>query len=279
MSVNEATQPGELADPGVRPLLEASDLSKRFGGLDALDGVTLDVVEGEICGLIGPNGSGKSTLFNCVSGLLRPNAGRIVFDGVDITRARPAFVAHLGIGRSFQLARPLAGLTCEENLLPGLLYGSAALPLPAARTRAEELLEVVGLAVKADTVASDLTLWEQKALEVARSMSVGTRLLLLDEPFAGLSPRDVDHMIGVVGRIHEELGTTILLVEHVMRAAMTLSHRIFALSFGKVIAAGTPGEVASDPTVVEVYLGPGHRTEELLGQDPSHGEGGEDAPS
>lgn len=257
-------------------LLEALGLTKRFGGLTAVDGVDLAVVEGEICGLIGPNGSGKSTFFNCVSGLLEPDEGRIVFGGEDITGRRPSAIARLGIGRSFQLARPLESLTCAENLHPGLLYGASPVSLPVARTRSGELLDLVGLADKAGTVAGELTMWEQKALEVARAMSVGMRLLLLDEPFAGLSPADVERMIGVVRTIHDELGATILLVEHVMRATMALCERIFVLSFGEVIAAGTPDEVTRDPTVVEVYLGPGHRSEQLL-RETTEDDGGGDA--
>jgi branched-chain amino acid transport system ATP-binding protein len=246
------------------PLLEATEVRRRFGGLSALDGVDLAVMEGEICGLIGPNGSGKSTFFNCVSGLLKLSGGQLRFAGEDIGRSRPPDIARRGVGRSFQLARPLPALSCTENLLPGLLYGEAPLPLADARVRAPELLAMVGLEAKAGSLAGDLTLWEQKALEVARAMSVGTRLLLLDEPFAGLSPADVTRMVEVVRRIHVDLNATILLVEHVMRATMALCDRIYVLSFGQVIASGTPREVVTDETVIEVYLGPGHRTDELL---------------
>lgn len=239
-------------------MLVADELSKHFGGLRALDQVSFTVHEGEICGLIGPNGSGKSTFFNVVSGLLRADGGRLTFDGNDITRASPPAIARHGIGRAFQIVRPLPGLTCAENMLPGLLYGADPVDLPTARRQAREHLEIVGLHAKAETVAADLSLWEKKALEVARALSVGRRLLLLDEVFAGLSRGDVDRMVAVIRHVHQDLGVTVLLVEHVLRATMALADRVVVLSFGKIIAEGTPDAIVRDPKVVEVYLGKRH---------------------
>lgn len=255
-------------------MLAAEQVTKNFGGLQALKAVSFTIEEGEICGLIGPNGSGKSTFFNVVSGLLRPDEGRIVFDGQDITGASPPRIARHGIGRAFQIVRPLAGLTCAENLLPGLLYGADPVDLPTARRRSLDHLDIVGLGAKATTVAADLSLWEKKALEVARALSVGQRLLLLDEVFAGLSPGDVDRMVAVIRQVHEEFDTTILLVEHVLRATMALADRIIVLSFGEVIAEGTPEEVVRHPKVIEVYLGARHAEGED-NQPPTEG-GGDD---
>lgn len=245
------------------PILNVAGLRKSFGGLVAVDDVSLHVTEGEICGLIGPNGSGKSTTFNLISGLMRPDEGSITFAGQEIAGAAPWTVSALGVGRAFQIVRPLAQATCVENLLPGLLYSGQASSVTDARARAEELLGLVGLGKKCTSLGGDLTLWEKKSLEVAKGLSVGSRMLLLDEVFAGLSPKDVERTIELVRRIHADLRLTILFVEHVMRATMALCSRIVVLSFGRVIAEGTPQEVVRDPNVVEVYLGRQHRGENL----------------
>ncbi len=236
-------------------MLAVDNVTKNFGGLRALKGVSLEVGDGVICGLIGPNGSGKTTLFNLISGLARPDSGRIEFEGRDITRSAPAEIAGLGVGRTFQIVRPLAGLSARDNLLPGLLYGGGWGSVAGARREAEDLLGFVGLGHKADTIGYDLTLSEKKRLEVARALAVGPRLLLLDEVFAGLGPKEIDRSIDLVRRIRDELSVTILLVEHVMRATMTVSERIVVLSFGEIIADGTPTEVVNDERVLEVYLG------------------------
>lgn len=242
-------------------MLTVSDVHKRFGGVHALKGVSVSVEPGQICGLIGPNGSGKSTLFDIVSRLQTADGGRVEIAGTDVTSARPEVLANLGVGRAFQIVRPMEGLTCRDNLLAGLLYGQASLDLPQARRRADELLDLVGLARCSDVLAGNLSLWEKKALEVARAVSVGHRLLLLDEVFAGLTPGDVDRMIPTVRRLRDELDATVVLVEHVMRATMALCDRIVVLSFGEIIADGAPREIVEDDRVVEVYLGRGRKAE------------------
>jgi ABC-type branched-subunit amino acid transport system ATPase component len=241
-------------------MLTLTDVSKSFGGIQALKGVTVEVEPATICGLIGPNGSGKSTLFNVISGLVSADSGRVEMGGRDITGWQPAAVAGLGVGRAFQIVRPLGGLTCLDNLLPGMLYGSDPLDLPTARRRAVELLGGGGGARPPpkgapQQVAANLTLWQKKALEVARAVSVGRQVLLLDEVFAGLSPADVDRMVPIIRRLRDELDATILLVEHVMRATMALCDRIVVLSFGEIIADGTPQQIVENPAVIEVYLG------------------------
>ncbi|MBA3473961.1 MAG: ABC transporter ATP-binding protein [Rubrobacter sp.] len=236
-------------------MLAIRDVSKSFGGLRALKEISFEVNEGEICGLIGPNGSGKTTLFNVISGLTRPDSGRIEFEGRDLSRSKPKAIAGLGVGRTFQTVRPLANLSARDNLLPGLLYGGRAGGIGAARREAGDLLGFVGLGHKADTLGHDLTLSEKKRLEVARALAIKPRLILLDEVFAGLGPNEIDQAIELVGRIRDELSVTVLLVEHVMRATMALSERIVVLSFGEVIADGRPAEVVKDERVLEVYLG------------------------
>ncbi len=234
-------------------LLRARDVTKRFGGVTALAGVSLGVEEGEVLGLIGPNGSGKTTFFNVVSGLVRPDSGSVTLDGQELTRLPPHRIARLGVARTFQISRPLAGLAVSENLLPSLHFG-AERPREVRR-RAGELLELVGLADKATWPAADLTTWELRRLELARALGVGRRLLLLDEIFAGLAPGDVDHTIELVRRIRDLTGVTVILIEHVMRATMALCDRVVVLAHGVVVTIGPPTDVVRHPEVLDVYLG------------------------
>lgn len=236
-------------------LMVAQGVDKHFGGVVALHDFDLEVREGEILGLIGPNGSGKTTFFNLVSGLLRPDAGAISFDGHDLTRTPPPDIARLGIARTFQISRPLGGLTLVDNLLPGLYYGAHAMTPPAAGRRARELLDLVGLEAKTGWLAHDLTLWETRRLELARALAVGTRLVLLDEIFAGLGPADVEETVALVRRVHETLAPTMVLVEHVMAATMALCDRIVVLANGRLVTEGRPQDVVRHPKVLEVYLG------------------------
>ncbi|MCW5750624.1 MAG: ABC transporter ATP-binding protein [Alphaproteobacteria bacterium] len=234
-------------------LLEVRGLSKSFRGLKAVQDVSFDVTEGEILALIGPNGAGKTTCFNLIAGVFAPDRGSVRLAGTDITGLRPDQVCRAGIGRTFQIVKPFQQLSVEENVIVGAL--NRLHDVGAARERAREILEMLGLAAKRALPAASLTLPERKCLEVARAMATGPKLLLLDEVMAGLRPTETDHMVGVFRRLNEETGLTILLIEHVMRAVMALAGRIVVLHHGETIAEGGPGEVVRDPAVLECYLG------------------------
>jgi branched-chain amino acid transport system ATP-binding protein len=233
--------------------LELAHLSKKFNGLRAVEDVSFTVPEGTIVGLIGPNGAGKTTCFNLVAGVYRPDAGEVRLDGKRIDGWRPDRICRAGVGRTFQLAKPFAGLTVMENVIVGALNASAG--VREAREKSRRIVEQLGLAAKRDQAASSLTLPERKCLEVARALATGPRILLLDEVMAGLRPTEMDHMVSLFRELNAKLGLTILLIEHVMRAVMALSSRIVVLNHGEVIAAGTPAEVTRDPAVLECYLG------------------------
>jgi branched-chain amino acid transport system ATP-binding protein len=234
-------------------LLEVRDVSKSFRGLRAVAGVSFDVGEGAIVGLIGPNGAGKTTTFNIVAGVFAPDSGEIRFAGRRIDGLRPDQVCGAGIGRTFQIVRPFAGLSVLDNVIVGALERSAG--VAEARTRASAILEQLGLAAKRDQPASSLTLPDRKRLEVARALATRPRLLLLDEVMAGLRPTECDQMIAVFREINRRDGLTVLLIEHVMRAVMALAQEIVVLHHGEVIARGTPAEVVRNPAVLECYLG------------------------
>jgi len=236
-------------------LLEATDVRQSFGGLDVLEGVSLTVEEGSIQGLIGPNGAGKTTFFNIVSGLLTPDAGTVVFDGTDITGMAPKEIARRGVGRTFQITRPFPGMTVRDNLLPGLLYAGGYDDVDAARARADELLDLLGLGDLADEEGRDLTMSEQKRLEMARALATEPKLLLLDEVFAGLSHADIDRQVDLVRDIRAELDVSVLMIEHVMEATMQVCDRVAVLANGEIIAEDVPAEVVHDQRVIDTYLG------------------------
>jgi branched-chain amino acid transport system ATP-binding protein len=241
------------------PLLEVTNLGKRFGGFVALDGVDLSVSRGERIGLIGPNGSGKSTLVNCICGTLANESGTVRFDGELIDRLETHERTRRGIARSFQLPRPFASLTVAENLLVPLLYTVNArrgIHLSAAElaARGADLLHLVGLADRAGRRPRDLTQVEMRKLELARAMAAEPQLLIADESMAGLSQVEVADLVALLIRLNER-GITIIMIEHIMRAVMRFSQRLVVLVSGAKIADGAPDEVIRDPQVERAYLG------------------------
>ena len=235
-------------------LLAIENLTKRFGGVVAIDQLGFTLEAGEILGLIGPNGAGKSTLFNLINGVFAADAGRVVFNGLDITGEPPYRIARLGLARTHQIVQPLANMTVLENCTVGACFGRENLSMARARVAARESAELVGLADRLDMPAAQLTIAGKKRLELARALAARPTLLLLDEVLAGLNPTEVEHMIGIMRRIRER-GITILIIEHLMQAIMSLSDRIVVLNSGRRLAEGTPAEVANNPAVIEAYLG------------------------
>ena len=251
---------------GHSPLLDLRGLTRRYAGLVAVDGVDMQVQPGGVHAVIGPNGAGKTTLFNLVSGLVVPSAGRIVLDGQDVTALPPDRRAALGLGRTFQNIRVFTGMTVLENALTGLharlrsgLLG-AALRLPGFRAeergavqQARAALDLVGLADKAEWRAGALSYGDQRRLEIARAMAPGPRLLLLDEPAAGMNPAETAVLATLVRSLRGR--TTVLLVEHDMGFVMDISDRVTVLNFGRLICEGAPAQVRAEPAVIEAYLG------------------------
>jgi branched-chain amino acid transport system ATP-binding protein len=234
-------------------ILRVERVSKSFRGLRAVKDASFALPEGDINGLIGPNGAGKTTIFNMIAGVYAPDSGTIVFDGRRIDGLRPDQVCAAGIGRTFQIVKPFAGLSVLDNVMVGAFLKEKT--SPGARKVSLEILQKLGLAAKRDLPASSLTLPDRKRLEVARALATRPRLLLLDEVMAGLRPTECDQMVAVFREINRAEGLTILLIEHVMRAVMALAGHIGVLHHGEVIARGTPEQVVRDPAVLECYLG------------------------
>jgi branched-chain amino acid transport system ATP-binding protein len=233
-------------------ILQAEDLSKSFGGLAALKGVSFGVEEGEILGLIGPNGAGKTTLFNVISGFFRPDQGQVRFAGETVNHLKAPGRCRIGLVRTFQVVKPFGNLTVLQNVMVGSFLRSADPGL--ARERALEAMELVGLSARRDTAAKSLTISDRKRLEVARALATRPKLLLLDEVMAGLNPTELMHMLELLKTIRAR-GVTLLVIEHIMAAIMTISERILVLHHGEKIAEGAPRDVAGDKRVVDAYLG------------------------
>jgi len=234
-------------------LLSVETVTKRFGGLLANRDVSLGIEPGEIVGLIGPNGAGKTTLFNCVTGYMHADAGRIMFEGSDTTHKRPESICGLGVARTWQVVRAFGRMTALENVVCGALARTSR--IGQARARAGELLDFTELRDKRDAPAATLTLADKKRLEIARALATRPKLLLLDEAMSGLTPLETAAAVRLVRRIHAELKVTICVVEHVMEVVMPLSHRVIVLDYGVKIAEGAPQDVVRDDQVIRAYLG------------------------
>jgi len=241
-------------------MLAVENAAKRFGGLLAIADASMAAAAGSITGLIGPNGAGKTTLFAIISGFVAPSAGRVVFDGVDITREAPHLRARRGIARTFQVVQPFAGLSVRENIAVGAYLRHAG--RWDALARADAVGRRVGLESMLDQPAAALTVSSRKRLELARALATEPRLLLLDEVLAGLNPSEIRDIVPVIRAIRDG-GVTVLMIEHVMQAVMSLCERVSVLAQGRIIAEGPPQQVCADPAVIEAYLG--HGAAERLG--------------
>jgi len=234
------------------PLLEVSHLTKRFGGLTAVDQVSFSIDQGEILGLIGPNGAGKTTLFNCIVGFYRFDEGTVKFRGKDVSRLSSDAICKLGMARTFQIVKSFKGMTVLENTMVASLLRASR--VEQARREALEVLKLAGLNDKRDVDTNKLTVEDKKRLEIARAMATKPTLLVLDEVMAGLSPTETREAVELIRKIHQA-GITVFLVEHVMEVVMPLSHRIIVLDSGRKITEGAPTDVVNDPNVIRVYLG------------------------
>jgi branched-chain amino acid transport system ATP-binding protein len=238
-------------------LLRGERVRKDFGGLRAVDDVDFEIAEGEIVGLVGPNGAGKTTLFNVISGYYAPNAGKVHFNGEEIQGLQPYQVCRKGIARTFQVPRPLLKLSVFTNILVGCLFGRPGGGSESTcRPEAERILDFLGMGAFRNTLAENLNVAQRKTLEIGRALATAPKLILLDEVVAGLNRMEAEKLMTKIQQIRDS-GITLFFVEHVMRAVMSVSDRIYVLNFGKRIAEGTPKQISSNPDVIEAYLGRG----------------------
>jgi branched-chain amino acid transport system ATP-binding protein len=254
LSLREPAQrlTGSLAEPVMR-ILECKQISKRFGALEAVRAVSFSLGHREILSMIGPNGAGKTTLFNCIIGLLRPDDGRVIFDGTDITGMKPHRVCRLGLAKTSQIMEPFRNMTVFENVLVGALYGGK-MNMAAARREAQRVIEFVGLADQSSSPSAEISVPACRRLELARSLATGARVLLLDESMAGLNPSEIEAALDLLRKIRDS-GKSLVIVEHVIAAVTRISDRIIVLNYGAKIADGSPEAVLNNHDVLQAYLG------------------------
>jgi branched-chain amino acid transport system ATP-binding protein len=237
------------------PVLETRDLSRRFGGVDAVAGLSMTVEEGTVLGIIGPNGAGKSTLINLITGHVKPSAGQVMVDGRDVTGRKPWVIAKERVARTFQIVKPFRNLTVRENVAIGAMYGPGhPRSARAAIEQADETLERVDLAERAELSPGDLSVADARRLELAKALAMRPRLLLLDEVMAGLRPGEIEPSLDLIRSLRDD-GVTVLVVEHVMKAILAVSDEVLVMHEGRELTRGLPDEVMKDDRVIEAYLG------------------------